>query len=110
MGPPLGCHLCNLHVFSDPTCHEMDHQEIDEAAVEEFKKQCEGVEYEEIAVEGNISKIIEAMGRKEYELVIIGNRQVLTSYYEMGRVEVSTLVIHGCSENDRAKTFVGDNV
>ncbi|KAG2289729.1 hypothetical protein Bca4012_029201 [Brassica carinata] len=84
--------------------------EIDEAAVEEFKKQCEGVEYEEIAVEGNISKIIEAMGRKEYELVIIGNRQVLTSYYEMGRVEVSTLVIHGCSENDRAKTFVGDNV
>lgn len=87
-------------------------QEIDEVAVEEFKKQCEGVvvKYEEIAVEGNIAKIIEAMGRKEYELVIIGNRQVLTSYYEMGRVEVSTLVIHGCSENDRAKTFVGDNV
>ncbi|KAG5396169.1 hypothetical protein IGI04_017983 [Brassica rapa subsp. trilocularis] len=86
--------------------------EIDEVAVEEFKKQCEGVvvKYDEIAVEGNIAKIIEAMGRKEYELVIIGNRQVLTSYYEMGRVEVSTLVIHGCSENDRAKTFVGDNV
>ena len=87
-------------------------QEIDEGAVEEFKKQCEGlvVEHEEIAVEGSLAKIAKAMGRKEYELVIIGNRQVLTSYYEMGRVEVSTLVIHGCSENDRAKTFVGDNV
>lgn len=87
-------------------------QEIDEVAVEEFKKQCEGVlvEYEEISVEGSLAEIIKAMGRKEYGLVIIGNRQVLTSHYEMGRVEVSTLLIHGCSENDRAKTVVGDNV
>ncbi|RID61621.1 hypothetical protein BRARA_E00755 [Brassica rapa] len=105
--------IVTLLLFSDNTiASPYCEKEIDEVAVEEFKKQCEGVvvKYEEIAVEGNIAKIIEAMGRKEYELVIIGNRQVLTSYYEMGRVEVSTLVIHGCSENDRAKTFVGDNV
>nr|VDD05706.1 unnamed protein product [Brassica oleracea] len=96
------------NTMASPYCEK----EIDEAAVEEFKKQCEGlvVEHEEIAVEGSLAKIAKAMGRKEYELVIIGNRQVLTSYYEMGRVEVSTLVIHGCSENDRAKTIVGDNV
>ncbi|WZY92140.1 hypothetical protein YC2023_064469 [Brassica napus] len=105
--------IVTLLLFSDNTkASPYCEKDIDEVAVEEFKKQCEGVvvEYEDIAVEGNIAKIIEAMGRKEYELVIIGNRQVLTSYYEMGRVEVSTLVIHGCSENDRAKTFVGDNV
>ncbi|CAF1812626.1 unnamed protein product [Brassica napus] len=96
------------NTMASPYCEK----EIDEGAVEEFKKQCEGlvVEHEEIAVEGSLAKIAKAMGRKEYELVIIGNRQVLTSYYEMGRVEVSTLVIHGCSENDRAKTIVGDNV
>ncbi|KAG2326548.1 hypothetical protein Bca52824_009276 [Brassica carinata] len=105
--------IVTLLRFSDTTItSRYCEKEIDEVAVEEFKKQCEGVlvEYEEISGEGNLARIIEAMGRKEYELVIIGNRQVLTSYYEMGRVEVSTLVIHGCSENDRAKTIVGDNV
>ncbi|KAF8101866.1 hypothetical protein N665_0201s0175 [Sinapis alba] len=105
--------IVTLLRFSDTTiASPYCEKEIDEVAVEEFKKQCEGVvvEYEEIAVEGNLAKIIEAMGRKEYELVMIGNQQVLTSHYEMGRVEVSTLVIHECSENDRAKTIVGDNV
>ncbi|ESQ52396.1 hypothetical protein EUTSA_v10016301mg [Eutrema salsugineum] len=87
-------------------------KEIDEVAVEEFKKQCEGVvvEYEEIVGEGNLAEIIKAMGRrKEYELLIIGNRQV-TSSYEMGRVEVSTLLIQGGSEKDTAKTITGNDV
>ncbi|CAH8355737.1 unnamed protein product [Eruca vesicaria subsp. sativa] len=100
---------CSDNTIASPYCEK----EIDEVAVEEFKKQCEGkgVDYEEIAAAGNLGEIIEAIGRrKEYELLIIGNRQVLTSYYEMGGVEVSTLVIHGCSENDRAKTILGDNV
>lgn len=86
-------------------------QEIDDIAVEEFKKQCEGVvvEYEEIVVEGNQVEILEAIGRrKDYELLIIGNRQVTSC--QMGQIMVSTLLIQGCIEKNTTTTIVGDNV
>ncbi|KAJ0258866.1 hypothetical protein HA466_0075900 [Hirschfeldia incana] len=96
------------NTITSPYCEK----EIDEVAVEEFKKQCQGesVEYEEIVVEGSLADFIKAMGRMEYELVVVGDQQVLTSYYEMEQAKVSTLVIRGCSENDRAKTIVEDKV
>ncbi|CAN8316858.1 unnamed protein product [Cochlearia groenlandica] len=94
--------------FSDKTitspCFEKD---LDEIAMEEFKKQCEGVvvEYEDIVFDGDLVEIMEIM-RNEYELMIIGD-QHLASYDEIGRVLVSTLVVKGYNnENATSKTMV----